>query len=346
MNAEIESYSKDSKKSGSALLVALWSVIILSLLVAGFAFEMNIEAGIISHARKRMKARYLARAGIEWSKAVLARRKDVSKKDEDSIAAAEDNEMDVAALHLSRGMGARSQTVNLGDGTFTVDIVPESAKRNVNLLSHEDWEELLDITNVPEDDWPELIDCFGDWVDKNDLHLLNGAEQDDPYYADAGIKVKNAAIDTVDELLLIKNFSASIVYGGPAEDEDDPPLTGIAEHLTTWGNGKVNINDASREVLLTLTNIADDFWIDAIIELRKGDDGEAGTVDDGFKSVEEAMSLIPELAQVRGQITTRDITYLRITSVGEVNGVKNVVWCIMRVKGKETLPVYWHEGPM
>jgi len=333
-------------ENGSALLVALWAIIILSLLVGGFAFEMHIESGIVSHARKRMKARYLAKAGIEWSKAVLARREEVNESDAELIAAAESNDMDVAALHLSRGIGAKGQSIKLGDGQFTVDIVPESSKRNVNKLDLEAWEELLDITNVPEDLWPGLIDCFNDWVDENDTHLLNGAEQDDTYYQEQGIAVKNAPLDTVDELLLIKNFDEAIVYGGPPEDPDDPAMLGIAQHLTTWGSGKVNINDASPEVLLTLTDLMDDFWIDAIIDLRKGEDGQAGTVDDGFKSLSEAVSLIPELENIQGQITTEDISYLRVTSVGEVYGVKNAIWCILRVEGKETLPVYWHEGSL
>lgn len=331
---------------GSALLVALWAIVILSLLVGGIAFDMQIEAKIVSHARKRMKARHLARAGIEWSKAVLARREEISEADAELISESGENEMDVAALNLSRGIGAKNQVVELGEGEFTVDIVPESSKRNVNKLQLEDWEELLDITNVPEERWPELIDCFNDWVDENDTHLLNGAEQDDPYYQEEGIAVKNAPVDTVDELLLIKGFDEKVLYGGETEDEDEEPMLGIAQHLTTWGSGKVNINDASREVLLTLADIADDFWIDAIIDLRKGEDGEAGTADDGFKSLAEAISLIPELERVQGQITTEDINYLRVTSIGEVQGVENVIWCILRVEGKKTLPVYWHEGTL
>lgn len=331
-------------RRGSALLVALWAVIVLSLLVGGFAFEMQVESQVVSHARKRMKARYLARAGVEWAKAVIARREDVNEADAEEIEEAEQSGMERAALGLLRGIGVSRQRVELGDGSFTLDIVPENSKRNVNKLTLEEWEELLDITGVPEDRWPEIIDCFNDWVDENDLHLLNGAEQDDPYYEENGIRVKNAPIDTVGELLLIKGFDQALLFGGEGEDEDDPPLTGIAKHLTTWGDGKVNINSASREVLLTLTDLMDEFWVDAIIDFRMGEDGEPGTIDDGFESVEEALTLVPELERVQSRITTKDITYLRVTSVGEVQGVRNTIWCILRVEGKETLPVYWREG--
>jgi len=337
--------SLDSRaKRGSALLVALWAVIVLSLLVGGFAFEMQVESQVVSHARKQMKARYLARAGVEWAKAVIARREDVNEADAEAIEEAEQAGMEKAALGLLKGIGLSKQRIELGDGSFTLDIVPENSKRNVNKLTLEEWEELLDITGVPEDRWPEIIDCFNDWVDENDLHLLNGAEQDDPYYEELGIRVKNAPVDTVGELLLIKGFDEALLYGGEGEDEDDPPLTGIAQHLTTWGDGKVNINSASREVLLTLTDLMDDFWVDAIIDFRMGEDGEPGTTDDGFDSIDEALTLVPELERVQSRITTEDISYLRVTSVGEVQGVRNTIWCILRVEGKETLPVYWREG--
>lgn len=329
---------------GSALLVALWAVIILSLLVGGFAFEMQVESQVVSHARKRMKALYLARAGVEWAKMVIARREDINEADAEAIEDAENAAAEQAALRLLRGIGLTGEIVELGDGSFTVDMVPENSKRNINKLNLEEWEELLDVTGVPADRWPEIIDCFNDWVDKNDLHLLNGAEQDDPYYEERGIRVKNAAMDTVGELLLIKSIDEAVLYGGPGEDEDDPPLTGIAQHLTTWGDGKVNINNASREVLLTLTDLMDDFWVDAIIDFRMGEDGEPGSSDDGFKSIDEALTLVPELERVQRRITVEDISYLRVTSVGEVQGVRNTIWCILRVEGKEALPVYWREG--
>jgi hypothetical protein len=52
-------------RRGAALVVALWTVLILSLLIGGLAYEMHIEAGITSYARKRLKAQVAARGG--WS---------------------------------------------------------------------------------------------------------------------------------------------------------------------------------------------------------------------------------------------------------------------------------------
>ena len=58
---------------GSALIVALWVVLVLSLLIGGMAYEMHIEAGITSYARKRLKAQVAARGGVEYAKFLLSK---------------------------------------------------------------------------------------------------------------------------------------------------------------------------------------------------------------------------------------------------------------------------------
>ena len=103
---------------------------------------------------------------------------------------------------------------------------------NVNMLSSEGWEELLASGNVPESDWPQLIDCVFDWIDADNEHRLNGAESDDPYYVSRGYSVSNAPLAKVTDLLLVKGFDNAILYGGT--NQSGIMLTGIVYCLTTW----------------------------------------------------------------------------------------------------------------
>ncbi|RKX47105.1 MAG: hypothetical protein DRP64_01940, partial [Verrucomicrobia bacterium] len=65
-------HSKDKKsKKGAALLVALWVLIILSLIVGSFAFEIQLEAMLVSHKRKKFRAEMMAYSGIEYARAIL-----------------------------------------------------------------------------------------------------------------------------------------------------------------------------------------------------------------------------------------------------------------------------------
>ena len=47
-------------KEGAALIVALWTLVILSLIVGSFAFEVNLEGMLVSHKRKKFHAEVLA----------------------------------------------------------------------------------------------------------------------------------------------------------------------------------------------------------------------------------------------------------------------------------------------
>ena len=333
--------------AGAALIVALWTVLILSLLISGMAYEMHIEAGITSYARKRMKAQVAARGGVEYAKFLLAKSFDNSAFEEEDD---EKEALRTLAKNLSRGIGVSGVKVEMGGSTATVDVQPEAGRRNVNKLGDEDWEELLDQAGVPEEKWPELIDCFMDWTDEGDEHRLNGAEEDDAYYKEQGYVPKNAPLDTVDELMLIKGFTPAIVYGGPPPDPKSEPLRGIAHLLTTFGDGKVNVNTASREVLMTLTaangKMMDDWVVDDILKYRLGDDGLPNTKDDGFDSVQEAISksgMDPSLAD---KISVSDRQFVRVTSMGENSGVESGVWAVFEVGEKKVTPIYWREEQM
>lgn len=328
---------------GSALIVALWIILILSLLIASFAFDMHVEADILSYYRNRVKAQYIAQSGMELSKLILSRLEDIDP--DDPGIGEEDEALHTAAVNLSRGVAVRGLTRPIGEGLLTLDIEPEEGRRNINQLTDEDWEEILDQANVPQERWAELIDCFLDWTDEDDLRRLHGAESDDPFYVDRGIVVKNAPLDTVDELLLIKGFDEEVVFGSPAGTPPEESIRGIAYWLTAWSHGRVNINTASREVLLTLPGM-DEWAVDAIIEQRVGPDGEWGTRDDGFESVEQAIAATGMNPALRNRLTVTDVHFLRITSIGEVRGVRSAAWGVLRVQGRELVPVYWREEPL
>ena len=334
-------------RGGAALIVALWTVLILGLLVGGLAYEMHIEAGITSYARKRLKAQVAARGGVEYAKFLLAKSFETSAFEEGDE---EKEAFRVLAKNLERGIGISGAAVEMGESTAAVDILPEAGRRNVNTLEDEDWEELLDQAGVPEESWPELIDCFMDWTDEGDEHRLNGAEEGDAYYKEAGYEPKNAPLDTVDELLLIKGFSPAIVYGGPPPDPKSEPLRGIAHLLTTFGDGKVNVNTATREVLMTLTagngKMMDEWVVEDLLKYRLGDDGVANTKDDGFESVQDAISKSGMDSALADKISVSDRQFVRVVSIGENHGVKSGVWAVFEVGDKKITPIYWREEQM
>ncbi len=317
---------------GSALIVVLWLVGILSMLVTTMAFEAHLEAKIVAHHRKRIKADELVKSGMEMAEMLMRKsNKITAEKLEDEG----DDRWFSMADKLAQGVKIAGITEEIAGGTIVVDIDPEPARRNVNRLTEEDWERVLEVGGVPIEFWPELVESFQDWTDRDSEARPEGAETEGYYSTlDAPYKAKNGPLDTVEELLLVKGFSRPILFGGvlPGQEEDTDPiqLSGIADLLTIYGDGKVNINAATHRVLMTLPGV-DEIAAGAIIEERDGmllEEEEREEEDTSFKGVGDLFRRIPELdSAVRNHVVTGSQIY-RITSVATVGSVKRKVWCV------------------
>ena len=148
--------------------------------------------------------------------------------------------------------------------------------------------------------------------------------------------MKNGPLDSVEELLLIKNWGPDILYGRPADETADA-IYGIAEILTVWGDGRVNLNTASTNLLLSFAEY-EDWELAGVMEARAGEDGEAGTLDDGIKSLNDV-----------GADSTKfklQSNFVKVTSIGESFGNKFRIESIMLLKNKDSVVVYWNEGPV
>lgn len=335
---------------GSALIMVLWVLIILSIIIGSFAFDMHVEARVSSYYRKKLKVRYLAEAGIERAKLLLAQSLKVTEQQAAEETGAK--EWYPISLQLKNGLRVHEES-DLGDGTVQLDIVPEPARRNVNKLTDENWHDLLHEANVPESLRDELTACFLDWTDKNGDHRLNGAETDD-YYSllDHPYEARNGPLDTIEELKLIKGFTYEILYGGVPEDapEDAEPMKGILQWLTTFGDGKVNVNAASFDVLMTLP-LLDDLTVAEIILQRSGEDAVEGTEDDEpFPSIDDLFTRVPSVDKsLRKHLTVDAQKTYRITSVGRLGKetgllVEHAVMCVMMVRSrKEPELLLWQE---
>ena len=350
---DLLSGGKHPRTGGSALMVVLWVVGLLSILTVSFAFDAHIEARVTSYYRKRTKATYLATSGFEVARMLMSRSAEINPDADIDEEEAEDDPWYVDARRLSQGNTVHVER-ELGEGAIKLDIVSERARRNVNLLTEkhdptgESWEGILEVGDVPEEMWPELVDSFRDWTDDDDLPRMDGAESEDYYEAlDEPYTAKNGELYTVDELLLVKGFTRAILYGGVIEQESDDPIriSGIADLLTTFGEKAINVNAASRRVLMTLPyHDADlDLLVDDIIAEREGllDDDDEQEAD--FFTASDLFVRIPELTALREYVTTASSKYYRITSVGEVHGVERKVWGIVKYEGNKMTILRWRE---
>jgi general secretion pathway protein K len=339
------------QKQGSALIIVLWIVIILSIIVASFSFEAHIQSRITSFYRKRDKADAIALSGIQVARLLIAKSKKINPNmsDEEVISLSIEKEDDIwfsDAKNLSMNNSVVVEQ-EIAGGTLRLHITSERSRRNVNRLKTEDWERIFELTNVPEDMWPELIDSFSDWVDKDGISRIDGAESDDYYMTlDTPYEGRNGYLDSVGELLLIKGFSRALVYGGVMPDSEgdiDPVMfDGFADMLTVYGDGKVDVNTADTRVLMTLPEV-DELVAGAIVEERDGffsDDEEIEA--EPFKDESDFLARLELPNSVKSYITTKSGTY-RITSEGTMGNITRSVWCVANYNRNKIEYLRWRE---
>lgn len=326
-------------RRGVAMLIVLWVILVLSLLISGFAFTMHVETQVASFGRKELKAEMLARSGVEVARMqlVLAQKSPTDAGFDAPSQPWATNE----DLYVDHQLGNDTFT-----GTYNVKVTDEESKLPVNRASQEQLKRLLDLLEVDPSDQDVIVDSILDWIDDNDAHKLNGAE--DEYYESLSppYKAKNAPVDRVEELLLVRGVTRELMYGAPAK-EDEPAKPGLIDLLTATSSGQINVNTASSFVLQALLGM-DESQVQLILNRRDGADGLMGTDDDQpFRSIGEFTALLGGVDEATrtqvSQLLTVKSAYFTVKSVGEVAGVKRTVLATLRRDNTDISTVAWRE---
>lgn len=356
--------------AGSALVLVLLLIVALSVFLLSFATDAELELRYASVARKRRQCDALVQSGLAIASMLMEKQQEISP-DAEADSGEDDDRWFEAARRLAKGQPLQGLVEDVGDGQVILSITPEPGRRNVNLLTDEDWERILENAGVPEDCWPMLIDSYGDWIDEDENARSDGAESEDYYEKlEQPYSAKNGPLDTVGELLLVRGFTESLLKGGPFDpskmdqlaneqsganrfgahvdrfaDTNLVTVSGIEDLLTTYGDGKVNIQSASQEVLMTLPGI-DEIAAGAIIEERGDfDDPLSDDAREPYASVDDLYSRVDGLDPAAREMMTTSSSYFRVTVTGKVGAVERRVWGIVYSDKGGVRFLRWCEEP-
>jgi general secretion pathway protein K len=219
---------------GIALLVTLL-VLVLVVAIAYEVFRLGARAAQTgAFARDSIRCALLAEGGIGAAK--IALRLDAKANDYDT---------------LDEIWSRPAPPIDLGDGAIRATIEDEERKINLNKL-------VLPNGNAPDDQrvavFRRLLDTLGiegtvadavvDWLDNDDTPRAGGAES--PHYLGLPYpyNAKNDLFDTLDELRLVRGVTPEV-------------FEKLLPFVTVLSSGKVNLNTAPREVLMSLSAGAD-----------------------------------------------------------------------------------------
>ncbi|OYW15918.1 MAG: hypothetical protein B7Z55_14555, partial [Planctomycetales bacterium 12-60-4] len=210
-----------SQRRGTLLIIVLVVVVLLTLAAANYSAWMTTELEATAIAASDVQARMLADSGADYVATLLANRGEVGSE----------NLQHNPAMFL--GVGVVDGDTPRTRGRFTIiapveqdesatrvryGLMDESAKLNLNLLDKLDLEDeesrnlLLGLPGMTE----EIADAIRDWIDADDTTRENGAESDYYESQSLGYGAKNGPLETIDELLLVRDVTPELLYGEDA----------------------------------------------------------------------------------------------------------------------------------
>jgi len=315
-------------EKGIALVLILWVLVLLSVIAGEFCFAMRTEVNITRNFKDQSEAYYLALAGVNRAIGELIRNERIRQKSTPL------NEKGKAAV-VKEGTEETEQTeededpwrinvdvapVSFGGGEFRVRIGNESGKININGANEALLKMMVEAFDIEQQQKDIIVDSILDWRDENDLHRLNGAENEyynglpEPY------PCKNGSFDSVEELLLVRGVTPEIYYGWlkdvvsaltPPKD-NEKVVGGFKEYRVDLN--KININAASGKVLMALPSMTEDLVRD-IMTYRKGSD---------FRVMSEVCSVVgTEVCKAISPYITLEMgPFFKVKSEGTVGSEK------------------------
>jgi len=230
------------RRRGSGLLAVLW----LSAALAAIAFSLSVTVrGEIERTSTEvdgLRCGYLASAGIE--RAAMELLWSVTSPDSRLIP-----------------KGATSVDYVFPSGNVRVDIIPETAKLDVNKSSGEDLAKLVMALGVDPGQAQEIAAGIVDWRQP-------GSDLSDGDYSALGSSFHppHASFREIEELLLVRGVTPDIFYGTYVPAEGGPLVaaigqagsrlarrSGLIDCLSIYGtDGAVDVNTADPAVLAAI----------------------------------------------------------------------------------------------
>jgi type II secretory pathway component PulK len=293
------------RRRGFVIVAVLMVVTVLSLAAYQYSALMDAEVMAAERIRKTAEAKALADSGIHFAMGYLA--------DQNAFQGTLNSNPYSTPVFQSvlvkEGQSARSNgrfslisldytdALTNGGAQPMYGVTDEGGKININALFALDssgkvlHDALMKLPNMTDDIAWSIVD----WIDPDEEPNPGGAESE--YYGTLNppYQCKNAPLDTLDELLLVKGVTPALLYGtdtnrngklDPGEDDGTGFNPGWAAYLTVYsreqnvdneGNPRINLNGNDLQQLQNdLTPILGEDLTNFILAYRLFGSGSSG----------------------------------------------------------------------
>lgn len=245
---------RDFKQQGMVLVAVLWTSILLLIIVGSVVQISRLDMKVSVFSAQTVACKWASRAGVETAAALLTEDSLISDALDDLWS---DNDADLVGMPL-------------GSAAFTVRVIDEAGKLNVNQATQT---QLLGLPGMTE----EIADAILDWRDSDSDEREAGVEIGYYRNLDFPYDCRNAPFKTIRELLLVRGVTPIMLYGEdtnfnglldynerdgdvslPPDNEDDELEQGWIAYLSCYskdddtdadGQDRINVNSASLQDL-------------------------------------------------------------------------------------------------
>jgi general secretion pathway protein K len=262
-----EKRSRFREQEGTALVITLLIVTTLVGLAVAFSEDSGVELSLAGFSRDGFRANQMALAGVSMARALIEYDKDQGT--------------DTLREDWSQFSRESFPEDFLQDASFSGRIIDENSKMNINIIlsdgkidetKQKRLERLFGVLGVNE----SLVNPILDWLDSDGDKRLEGAE--DLYYQSLPnpYACGNGRLISLGQIFLIKDLAKLSQFGENGQMQ-------LLDYVTIYGNGRININTASAEVLQSLDEGIDASIAEDIIKYR---------ADKDFKQISDLKNVI------------------------------------------------------
>jgi general secretion pathway protein K len=295
--------------SGSVLIITLLITALLVALLVEFAYGVFVKTNVLYNFKDGQNLSLIAGSGINLANGYI----------KDYLSA---NKYTSYASYVI----PVAKISDNSDEAIVISIFDENAKFNINTIINENgstndkalstFKRLLTTLHLNEN----ISLSVANWIDKNSTERISMAEGP----ADSKTQTKNNYLYSVDELL-----------GIPQISPDD--YKKLAQFLTVYGDGLININTAPEEVLIALDEGINSSTAKKIIEYREKTSPFKTTSD-----IQNVAAMSDKGAKIIGKITVKS-TAFSIISVAALKGIQREIHCTALYTGAAEQVKYWKE---
>jgi general secretion pathway protein K len=317
---------------GVALVMVLWVITILTVVVLEFSFAMRTEVNITKNFKEELQLYAIAQGGVQRAIAELILKHDARVQQLKKTMKTEE----VTPEKKEWVADGRPYPVQFDQGECELRIMSEAGKININTISEMTLRKLIGNLGLEVEKRDVVVDSILDWRDPDDFLRINGAENDYYQSLKEPYRCKNANLDSIEELLLVKGVTPELYYGrkGTKAGEEGAKASdvGLKDIFSVYAPGEqVDINSASVPVLRAVLGLPSEV-AKAILKARE---------EKGFQNQQDLVQRVPELSPFIAEITGRLVfssTSTPLTTVyytiesrgkskdgGAVRGLKTIV---------------------